>query len=232
MSATVLTRVFTALFIIAALLSAASAGYRLPHAWHYWSKPAMMGILLMWLFSLRTRPAGWLFLALALLLSLVGDVSLMYTSELSFMLGLGAFALAHISYIVLNVQEGSPILEVPLLRRHPWLIFASILYALWMYLQVKDGAGQIAWAVLMYVLLILAMWLSAWHRHGRVPTRSFILGVLGAGLFLLSDSLLAWDRFKSPIEYRDEAVLWTYAAAQYVLFRGYLSNADVDAKGA
>jgi uncharacterized membrane protein YhhN len=44
------------------------------------------------------------------------------------------------------------------------------------------------------------------------------LYALGALLFVISDFILAWNKFVEPVPYRDYLVLGTYYAAPWFLF--------------
>jgi len=217
------SRLLSFLFLGFSMATVVSTLYLIPYDFHAYVKPGIMGVLLIWAFIERKAIQGVVWLIPSMALSLAGDVLLMLPGEGYFIPGLLSFLLAHIAYIILNIKVGEGGLEIPFLRRNPWMIFLTIAYSGWVYMQLKAGAGEIAWAVLIYILVISLMWLTAWQRHGKVSESSFRWVVIGAGFFLISDSLLAWNRFVEPWEYSHPCVLATYAFAQYALFRGYRS---------
>jgi len=106
------------------------------------------------------------------------------------------------------------------------LIFLFVLYGIWMFIQVKAGAKDLALPVLIYILVILAMGITAFNREGAVSKKSFRLVGTGAILFMLSDSLLAWNKFVEPIELAPVFVLSTYGIAQLMIVSGMLAQAE------
>jgi len=83
-------------------------------------------------------------------------------------------------------------------------------------------------AVLVYGLILLGMVMSSASRWRRVKAAVFWRGFVGAGLFMLSDSLiglnyLAWER---PLSGVAAAIFLTYAAAQYLLVGVLCSSSE------
>jgi uncharacterized membrane protein YhhN len=196
---------------------------------HQWVKPSLMFSLLVCIALNWKAGRVGLFvpLALAVIFSLIGDVLLLpQLSQDYFVLGLLSFLCAHICYIILFLKVPHRPLEVPFIRRNPWLIFLAILFGIWMFTKTKTGAGPIAWAVLIYILVILTMALTAFNREGRVARVSFMLVSLGAILFMVSDSVLAWNKFHHPIENSPWYILSSYALAQLFIVRGILRQSE------
>lgn len=155
----------------------------------------------------------------AILFSLAGDILLLPVVDL-FLPGLISFLIAHLLYIFCFFRIDSRPLGVPFIRRHPWAIFLMILYGGWMFLQLRQGAGELAWAVLIYVLAINTMLLTALNREGAVPPGSYRLVAFGAVLFVVSDSVLAWDRFVHPVNLSSLWIISSYALAQLLIITG------------
>jgi uncharacterized membrane protein YhhN len=152
---------------------------------------------------------GWSILA-GLLLSLAGDVFLMLPAD-RFREGLGAFLLAHLCYLV-AFTEGTPFLaaRLPLLC---WLaVGAALLSFLW-----PGIPPRLRWPVLVYVLTLLCMAAQADARALRLPGTSTRLAAAGAGLFVLSDGLLALDRFRTRFRSARALVQITYFVAQWLI---------------
>lgn len=220
---------FLFIYIILTSLTIISAvDYRLTEL-HQWVKPSLMLSLLICIALNWKAGHKGLFipLVLAVIFSLIGDVLLLPDlAQDYFVLGLLSFLCAHICYIVLFLKVPHRPLEVPFIRRNPWMIFLAILFGIWMFTKTKTGAGPIAWAVLIYILVILTMALSAFNREGRVSRVSFLLVSLGAVLFMISDSVLAWNKFYHPIEYAPWYILSSYALAQLFIVRGILRQSE------
>ena len=89
-----------------------------------------------------------------------------------------------------------------------------------MFLQLRQGAGELAWAVLIYVLAITTMLLTALNREGAVSPGSYRLVAFGAVLFVVSDSVLAWNRFVSPVGLSSLWIISSYGLAQLLIVSG------------
>ena len=79
--------------------------------------------------------------------------------------------------------------------------------------------------VFVYTATILLMAIFALNRKDRVLEASFCPIFVGALLFILSDSLLAFDKFLVPIPYAGVFVMSTYMAAQYLIVEGVTAHA-------
>ena len=125
------------------------------------------------------------------MLSAVGDVALLWDSNRAFMVGLAAFLLAHIAYVIafLGVAVWSPHVAVVAV-----IVTASsllLLRATW-----KGAAGLHA-ATIAYAVVISAMVVTAWATIGG-PLAMAPVAAVGAVLFYISDSSLALNRFRTP----------------------------------
>jgi uncharacterized membrane protein YhhN len=146
---------------------------------------------------------------LGLIWSLVGDVALLWP-EKGFLPGLVSFLLAHLAYLM-AFTRGTRLAQ----RWAPFgayaLVAAVVLAALWPGVPVA-----LRWPVLAYVLCLGAMAAQAavvW-RAGR--ERGAVLAAGGA-LFMLSDALLATNKFAGPLPLASLWVLSSYWAAQWCI---------------
>lgn len=128
-------------------------------------------------------------LALALGLSALGDLALSRNGERAFLAGIGAFALAHLAYLAVFLSlEGDAALTVG------WQVLAAAAVAslssamAWL---LWPRTGPLRWPVLGYVVIIAIMGINA----ALVPSPFARLVIFGAFLFILSDSLIATERF-------------------------------------
>ncbi len=60
------------------------------------------------------------------------------------------------------------------------------------------------------------------NRSGRVGAMSFKLVFVGSLLFLLSDTMIAFNKFHSDIPMAGFLIMITYIAAQYLIMRGLI----------
>ena len=140
--------------------------------------------------------------------SLLGDVALMLPVD-AFAVGLGAFLLAHLAYIAA-------------FRRHATIrgvIAAGTVYALiatgLLSVLLPQVPPALRWPVLAYVVVLVGMAAFAFSARGTGGSRL----ALGGALFVLSDSLLAWNRFVEPVPFSPIWVLASYWAAQWCIAR-------------
>jgi alkenylglycerophosphocholine/alkenylglycerophosphoethanolamine hydrolase len=122
-----------------------------------------------------------------------------------FLAGLITFFIAHIFYIFAFRRESRK--PVPKFVAG-LLILYGVLMAVWIAgSQFMLGETVLGVAIIAYIFIILMMgWMA-------IRTR-LKLAIVGALLFMISDSVLAIDRFVYTIPYRDAFVMVTYYAAQ------------------
>ena len=152
---------------------------------------------------------------LALICSFGGDVFLLFDAQSYFMLGLGSFLLAHLFYITLVSKQ----LKKP--NNKEWLlsfvIFFGFLIGLLMVLKGHLGAFKIP--VVVYGLVISSFGALCFINNLQQKDKASAVLLIGALLFMLSDSLLAVNKFYRSIEILNLLVMLTYIAAQYLIFR-------------
>lgn len=125
-----------------------------------------------------------------------------------FLPGLITFFIGHIFYIFAFRHVGHK--SMPIWAAIPLLLY-GIGMAIWIAgSQFSNGQTVLGIAIIAYIGIILTMgWMA-------IRTR-LKLAITGALLFMLSDSVLAIDRFVFEIPYRDVFVMSTYYAAQIFL---------------
>lgn len=173
-----------------------------------WTKPLLMPALvlaLVWGAPERRSPAVLLGV-LALTFSWVGDITLRW-----FVVGLVFFLLAHIVYLVLFARRLA-------LRRVQWW---TIGYALWLVILLTILAphtGSLLVPVIAYGVVLTAM--------AAVASRCNRWVAWGGALFVVSDSILAINRFlpDSGIPLADFLIMVSYIAAQTLIVWGVLRH--------
>jgi len=159
--------------------------------------------------SIETPYAKWVLLALAL--SLCGDVFLMFgdgarSSDRAFIAGLVSFLLAHVAFVAAFLQGiGTPNL--------PGWLAAVVFAALGMLFVLLPRAGALKLPVLVYILVLAAMAFAAAARHETFDDADSLRAVVGAVLFLVSDSLLGVRRFVGRYRFAQALILSTYWGA-------------------
>ena len=162
-----------------------------------------------------------------LFFSWAGDVLLEYKSPSVslFLPGLASFLMARIMYIILFFS--TPGKNMSLIR---FLFFTGLLsvYGATLFSIISEYLGGMRFPVMIYAFTILLMLLGALNRINKVNRKSYILTVCGAFLFVLSDSLLAINRFGYDFSFSGPAVMSTYLAAQFLIVEGILKEKSAD----
>jgi uncharacterized membrane protein YhhN len=156
-------------------------------------------------------------LAAALGLSTLGDIFLALRFENEFVFGLGSFLLAHLTYLALFINRWRRPLRPPIIRlggSAAFLIF-SLFFSHWL----SPGLGDLAVPVMIYVCAITLMVVSS--LWADFSTR---LVVIGAILFMISDSILAADKFRVEIPWSGLLIWTTYYLGQYGIAIGFLMD--------
>ncbi|WP_293783509.1 lysoplasmalogenase [uncultured Pedobacter sp.] len=189
-------------------------------------KLLIAAVLLIWLYvgtNLRGRFHKRIFTGL--IFAWIGDILLMFQNDKTsfFVYGLIAFVVCHIFYIRAFTldHKSNPNHKTPYFL---WVVgaFAIFCSGLFFYLQPKLGPMQ--FPVLMYAIIVTVMAIMAFNRYGKVNIFSFKLIFYGALFFLLSDSILAINKFAQPIPQGGALVMATYMIAQYLMVYGTISR--------
>ncbi len=163
------------------------------------------------------------FLIGGVVLSWAGDVLLMFEGELFFLLGLGSFLLAQVSYSIMFLIIGSRPLANPINK----ILLIGVLAYLGSFLYlVGPSLGEMLIPVSVYGIAISAMVILAIGLNGEIKNPVFIRILLGAVFFVVSDSLLAIDKFVDPISNARLWVMSTYMIGQFGIVFGTLKFYD------
>ena len=159
----------------------------------------------------------------ALIFSWIGDVVLMFQSmnPLFFIGGLIAFLIGHIIYLMLfNKEKRSDMPQNSSFMRIGFI--AIVAYLIVMLSLLYPHLGSMSLPVTVYALTISAMLATAIMGYSgwESPANAWILR--GAILFVMSDSILAFNKFYQPIWLASFFIMITYLAAQYAIVVGVL----------
>lgn len=163
-------------------------------------------------------------LSVGLGFSMMGDTLLMFSDRdaLYFLLGLGSFLCTHLCYLTGFARYPSD--RQGLLRQKPWLalpalvFLAAMLWYLW-----PDLPGPMRIPVSVYCAVIVSMALSCLNRSNIFPAEATRLLLSGIVLFIISDSLIALNKFKGDslaIPAAHLIIIITYVLGQYLIVRG------------
>jgi uncharacterized membrane protein YhhN len=154
----------------------------------------------------RNDAVRWAFVV-ALVLSIAGDVFLMLPSD-AFVPGLASFFGAHVAYIVgFRLHDSS----LRLLLVGAMAVFAfAVTIGRTVIASVRAKHPELVVPVSAYLGVISVMVACA------IGTR-VALAATGAVVFMISDSLIAWNRFVRPLPWAPVAIMVAYHVAQVAL---------------
>ncbi|MEX2457590.1 MAG: lysoplasmalogenase [Actinomycetota bacterium] len=189
----------------------------------YVLKPLTTGLLVVAAVVLReaVEPSRWGPTVAALVLSLLGDVFLMLRRE-RFAAGLWCFLFAHLAYVLAFDTLRA---DVPTAVAGAVVLLAgSVLYGRLRRGMLAREQGEFAVPVAVYNLAIGAMLVSALVTPFRPEWDGLhtAFAIVGAVLFMLSDSLIGWTRFVRSFPRSEVAIMVTYHLAQVLLLLALL----------
>lgn len=153
----------------------------------------------------------------ALLFSWIGDTLLLFVFKdaIYFMLGLVAFLAAHIFYIILFAKELKNSGEKTKLKKKGLLLVAG--YLIILLFVLIPHLGSLTFPVIIYATVISTMLYMAYllSFHWAKPASLYLL--TGAISFVLSDSILALNKFYQPVPISGLLIMATYLYAQWAL---------------
>ena len=122
---------------------------------------------------------------------------------------MGSFALAHVAYILFFCRTRP---EERTSEGIKWKSAIVILYGVVVGLLIVPHVhGFLQAGVSVYILLIITMCILAWRQKNPYYA-------LGAWLFVFSDTVLAWNKFVSRIEWAGYLIMIPYYLGQLILF--------------
>jgi len=205
------------------LLSAFALGSALLHLWSerygpgravYLFKPLTIVLIILIAAGAENRVSHFYKYAIlaGLLFSLAGDIFLMLPSD-RFIQGLVSFLLAHLCYIAaFTFEGGAAVTTASMLYALPFLVYGALMLRV-----LLPGLGRMKAPVIVYMVVIMLMAWQALNRWAGTGQEGSGLALLGALLFVVSDSILALNRFRRPFPSAQLLVMSTYFMAQWLI---------------
>ncbi len=202
------------------------ADYTINHQLIYFSKPLIIISLAVFFILSVKRPIekmGKLIL-FGLLFSLIGDTLLMFVENnpdkpYLFLLGLGSFLLTHVFYITaffsFKKERSNWVLQNKWIVLPFLILLGSMLFYLW-----PDLNNGMKIPVAVYASVIVMMAIAALSMKNKIESPMFTILVAGVFLFIISDSLIAFNKFKSfqPFGMNPRiSIMLTYMLAQFLI---------------
>jgi uncharacterized membrane protein YhhN len=191
---------------------------------HLIVKPMFMPVLMVMLHQcVKDRKHNFYrLMQFGLLLSWFGDIALMLDRDnpLLFIAGLSFFLIAHLGYAAAfagSIQRSGSLFS--------WAKAAGITAAFGVFtgiffFQMKDGLGEMYVPVLAYTVVITIMGILSACRHGHASDEDFKWILNGAILFILSDCVIAWNKFVVDFPHDQVLNMSLYLSGQFLLGYG------------
>lgn len=195
------------------------------HWLHSIVKPLLMPALTLLLVSATDHsfPRRTLVLT-GLFFSWLGDIFLLLESNypILFVAGLCSFLITHLCYIIyflsIKAAAGS------LIKKQPFYIVLILGYGAGLVWLLFPYLGDLKIPVILYAAVICTMLLCSLHIFLKLTVPSNRYFIAGAMLFVISDSLLAINKFYQPLAFAGTLTMLTYCAAQYFIVRGFIKR--------
>ena len=181
-------------------------------------KPFIL-LLLISMYLVSTSNLNYTYI-LALCFSLLGDVILMFSGELYFIIGLLFFLVAHLFFIRIVLKRlNKTSLKTVVFSSLPFVIVYMLLLFF-----LKEFLSSMLIPVIIYGFVISTFGSVALMVYFNNKTNESILMLIGAIVFVLSDSILAINKFYFSAIYFEVLVMITYIMAQYLIYKSMVLN--------
>jgi uncharacterized membrane protein YhhN len=199
-------------FVLASMMDIIGIIFSIPILIYIFKPLIVFSLLFLYVFSLPKR-LKWYVIALEF--SFFGDVLLMFNGELFFILGLVSFLLAHILFIKIVIDRiGKTTLKQILTASIPFtFVFGLLIYTL------KDSLNELLIPVIVYGLTISIFGTVSLIDYRNTKSDTSLLMLMGAIFFMISDSVLAINKFQYSTHFFQVLIMVTYIFAQYLIFR-------------
>jgi len=191
------------------------------------TKVTLMPLLFLgiWRFASASQLKYWVMVGVVF--SWAGDVLLAFDHlyPVLFIFGLGSFLIAHFAYIKVFSSNFSSIQFWKKSSLQQAMIAILLIgFAIWYFTFLLPHLDSMAIPVCAYVITITVMALAALYRKGKTTSQSFRFIFLGALCFMVSDSLLAYNKFIIDLPYATFLVMSTYGVAQWCIASGVVKS--------
>jgi uncharacterized membrane protein YhhN len=215
------------IWLILALLFAGLEAMAIWKGWQrveYIAKPAVILSLIAGLFISTGLQGSAFWFGLGLLFALLGDILLLFSADKMFLAGLIAFLLTHICYLFGFRQQ--------LFAPSAWslvLVFVILLNAVRLLRRIAGSLraralNHLVYPIIVYGLVISLMLFAAMSTlsdHDWDIGAAFLVSI-GAFLVWISDLMLAWNKFVSPLKVGRLAIVAAYQVGQISLIAGVI----------
>ena len=188
-------------------------GYSWPSLWLVYAFKPLATLLLVAIAAYhwtnrRTSYSQWI--AIGMAFCLIGDAFLIWPNEY-FLEGLVAFLCAHVVYLVAFSRDSKFLANLLI-----WLFYLVFTAAIFLFLFPTLPPG-LRIPVALYAALLSTMAAQAMGRALALNTTQAKCAAFGALLFMASDLLLAFHRFRTPLRHSAFLILVPYYLGQWLI---------------
>lgn len=184
------------------------------------AKPMLLTLLAVVYLASVKKPIFWY--VLGMFFCFVGDVLLMFKGGNFFMFGLSAFLLAHVVYIKVTSSFLPKDLTVKMISSaFPFVVFFTVL----MYL-IYPNLGEMLIPVVVYGITISTFGAVTLLNYRSEKSTENLWLFIGAILFILSDSLIALNKFYESNEIYGVSIMITYILAQFLICKAMIVKSN------
>ncbi|MBU2937929.1 lysoplasmalogenase [Lacinutrix sp. C3R15] len=194
------------ILIVISVLCTIVSSYINNSTMHYVFKPlsTVLVMLLPVLYAKNGLKPYKIILLIGLLFCLIGDVFLMFDAY--FVLGLASFLIGHVFFVYAFTSINGFSARIQTLL--PLVIISGLVF-----LFLKDHLGNLLIPVMLYITCIVLMAWQALNLYIWKKEYGFLLITIGAFLFLVSDSVLAINKFVTNFTIAQFLISSTYWSA-------------------
>ncbi|EGW41911.1 lysoplasmalogenase [Desulfosporosinus sp. OT] len=183
------------------------------------TKPLLVPLIILFYLT-SAEDINW-FIVTALFFGFLGDVSLLWGSKrIFFAIGLFSFLVGHLLYILAFLQSIPHFEVIPI-----WFLIFLIPYILYgcaLLRILRPNLNKMIVPVSIYMSIILMMSFTSLCCIWNGFTLQFILPFIGSLLFIVSDTVLAYNNFNAPLKNYETLIMGTYIFAQVLIVAGFL----------
>lgn len=179
-----------------------------------YTKPLLLILLFVFVLFQQYEGKGIKYLLLlAVAQSWAGDIFLLYDNGkgMNFILGLASFLTAHIFYLILFFRIRKNRQPLPVWN-YPVTVLALV-YTMALLILLFPSLGALKAPVILYALVLSSMLIASVQAFDWKTTAGKYV-IIGALMFVASDSLLAINKFFTTLPYAGFWIMSTYALAQ------------------
>jgi len=175
-------------------------------------KPLIILSLITLYYSTVIERNNWYLLAL--FFSLLGDVFLLDKNGY-FLLGIGSFLITQILFIKLIISQLEKVrIHHFIITLLPFVVYFTVLISI-----IQENLTEFMIPVVIYGITISFFGMVSLLNYFIDKSKRSLVLLIGAVLFIASDSMIALNKFHEPRILYPVAIMITYIVAQYFIYR-------------